>query len=73
MCLENLTNASMSEKFREAEKKQWQMGWFILSQVLGNLYVDEELSILEHYYMQRVIQVLRRRTCVRHGVYPQGA
>ena len=54
-CLEILTNASMSEKFRKVEKKQWQMGWFILSQVLGNLCVDEEeLFILEHYYMQKI-------------------
>lgn len=45
----------MSEKFRKVEKKQWQMGWFILSQVLGNLCVDEEeLFILEHYYMQKI-------------------
>lgn len=57
----------MSEEFREAEKKQWQMGWFILSQVLGSLCVgEEELFILEHYYRQRAIQVLR------HGVYPTG-
>jgi hypothetical protein len=25
------------EKFKEAEKKHWQMGWFILSQILGNI------------------------------------
>lgn len=63
---------AMFEKFREAEKKQWQMGWFILSQILGSLCIDEEeLFSLEYHYVQRAIIVLRRQTCAGCGVCSQ--
>lgn len=66
--------SGMSEKFREAKKKQRQMGGFVLSRILGNLCVDEEESVIpEHYTVQRAPPVLRRRPCAWCGVCPQEA